>query len=127
MEMNETIRNLLEIGFGLVYLIGAIFNSLYTLRHGDEFYGSFARGAWFTPSRRFIQAVVIPRSRVFTILLIIFQALVAFAILSRGPIVAYGLIAGALFCQGVVLVSNTTGAIANLVLAAAQFLLAYTI
>jgi hypothetical protein len=126
MEMNEIIRNLLEIGFGLIYLIGAIFNSLYTLKHGDEFYGSFARGAWFPPSRRFVQTVVIPRSRVFTFLLIVFQVLVAFAVLSRGTFVVYGLIAGTVFCLGVVFVANPAGAIANLLMAALQFFLAYT-
>jgi hypothetical protein len=40
--MSDFFRNIVEIGFGLLYLVGAIFNVLYTLRHGDEFYGSFA-------------------------------------------------------------------------------------
>ena len=37
MEVNILFRNLIEIGFGVLYLIGAIFNPLYTLRHGDKF------------------------------------------------------------------------------------------
>ena len=125
MEINETVRTVAEIGIGLVYLIGAIFNSLYTLKHGDEFYGSFAEGAWFAPSRAFINRFVIPNSRPFTYLLIAFQLLVAFAILSRGPYVIYGLYAGVIFCLGAAVVSNVAGTIANLVLAAVQFLLAY--
>jgi hypothetical protein len=126
MEINETIRTILEIGIGLVYLIGAIFNTLYTRTHGEEFYGSFAKGAWFKPARALIDRFVIPNSKPFTYLLIVFQLLVALAILSRGPYVAYGLYAGALFSFGAAIVSNIAGAIATLVLAAVQFLLAFT-
>jgi hypothetical protein len=126
MELNETVRTVIEVGIGLVYLIGAIFNTLYTRTHGAEFYGSFAKGAWFKPSRALIDKSVIPNSRLFTYLLITFQLVVALAILSRGPYVAYGLYAGALFNLGAAVVSNVPGAIANLVLAAAQFLLAYS-
>jgi hypothetical protein len=126
MKMSENIRNLLEIGFGLAYLIGAISNFLYIRRHGDEFYGRFARGAWLPPSRRFIQSVVIPHSRFFTLLLFIFQVLVAIAILSRGPFVIYGLVAGAIFSLWAVSVGNPAESITYLLLAAAQFFLAYT-
>jgi hypothetical protein len=123
--MSETIQNILEIGLGLLYSIGAIFNSLYTLKHGEEFFGSFASGAWLPLSRRFVKNIVIPNSRIFTILMIFFQVIVAVAIFSRGELVGYGLIAGAVFNLGVVLVSNPTGAIASLILAAAQAVLAY--
>jgi hypothetical protein len=125
MVINETVRTIAEIGIGVVYLVGAIFNSLYTLKHGDEFYGSFAKGAWLLPLRAFINRIVIPNSRLFTFLLIGFQLAVAFANLSRGPFVAYGLYAGAIFCVGAALASNVAGAMANLALAAVQFLLAY--
>ncbi len=124
--MELIIRNLIEIGFGVLYLIGAIFNSLYTLRHGDEFYGSFADKAIFTPTKYLIQIVVIPHAKLFTILLIIFQAIVAFCILSRGALVSPGLIAGAIFSFAVVFVSNASGAIANLVMSIVQLYLALT-
>lgn len=126
MVISETLRTVLEVGIGLVYLIGAIFNTLYTRTHGEEFYGSFARGAWFKPARGLIDRYVIPNSRPYTYLLIAFQLLVALAILSRGPYVVYGLYAGALFNLGAAVVSNVPGAIAGLVLAAIQFLLAYS-
>jgi hypothetical protein len=126
MEINETVRTIAEIGIGLLFLVGAIFNALYTRTHGDEFYGSFAEGAWFAPSRAFVRRFVIPHSRPFTFLLIAFQLLVAFAILSRGSFVVYGLYAGAAFALGAAVVSSVGGAIANLVLAAVQFLLAFT-
>ena len=126
MELNQTIRTVLEVGIGLVYLIGAIFNTLYTRTHGEEFYGSFAKGAWFRPARALIDRLVIPNPKPFTYLLIAFQLVVALAILSRGPYVVYGLYAGALFNLGAAVVSNVPGAIAGLVLAAIQFLLAYS-
>ena len=124
--MELIIRNLIEIGFGVLYLIGAIFNSLYTLRHGDEFYGSFADKAILAPAKYLIQKVVIPRARIFTISLIIFQLVVAFCILSRGALVRPGLIAGAIFSIAVVFVSNASGAIANLVMSIVQLYLALT-
>jgi hypothetical protein len=66
---------------------------------------------------------VIPRARVFTILLIVFQVMVAFSLLSRGGFVGLGLFAGAVFCFFAALVSSTGGAIANLILAGMQILL----
>lgn len=126
MEPDSLLRNLVEIGFGVLYLIGAIFNSLYTLRHGDEFYGGFADKAILSPAKILIRNAVIPHARLFTILLIAFQLIVAFSILSRGPLVKPGLIAGAIFSFGVVFVSNVPGAIGNLVMAIVQLYLAYT-
>jgi hypothetical protein len=126
MGANSLIRNILEIGIGLLFLIGAIFNSLYTFRHGDEFYGSFAENAILAPARALVRKLVIPHDRLFTILLIVFQLIVAFCILSRGDLVVPGLIAGAVFCFAAALVSNTGGAIANLVLAVGQLVLAFT-
>ena len=126
MGIGDLFRNVIEIGFGLLYLIGAIFNCLYTLRHGDEFYGSFADKAMLIPSKQFIRKVVIPRARFFTGLLIVFQLLVALSILSRGNLVELGLIAGIVFCFIATFVSNTAGAIANLLMAVVLMFLAFT-
>jgi hypothetical protein len=125
MGVNNLVRNLIEIGFGVLYLIGAIFSSFYTLRHGDEFYGSFANKAIFAPSKQLIRKVVIPHARVFTILLIVFQLTVAFCILSRGALARPGLVAGAIFSFAVVFVSNTSGAIANLAMSMVQIYLGF--
>ena len=121
--MGDFFKNAVEIGFGLLYLIGAVFNSLYTLQHGEEFYGSFADKALLVFSRQLVRKLVMPRARLFTGLLIVFQLLVALSILSRGFFVEPGLIAGAVFCFGAALVSNTSGAVANLLMAFAQLLL----
>ena len=126
MGISDLFRNVIEIGLGLLYLMGAMFNFLYTLNHGDEFYGSFADKAILTASRQFFRKVVIPRAKLFTGSLIGFQLLLAVSILSRGNFVEPALIAGALFCLIAALVSNTSGAVANLSMALVQMLLAFT-
>ena len=123
MEISTGLRNILEIGFGLLYLIGGIFNAAYTFRNGKEFYGSFAENAWFKPARWFITKFVLPTPRIFTVTLILFQLLVALAILSRGPLVAAGLLAGVVFSLYAVFVSDVRGAVVNIGLAVIQFYL----
>ena len=124
MEVSDTVRNFFEISFGVVYLIGAIFNTFYTYRHGEEFFGSFARGTWFSPAKWFIEKFVLPNPKPFAMMLILFQLLVAVALLSQGPNVRLGLLAGTAFCMYAVFVSNLPGAIANLAMAVLQFYLA---
>jgi hypothetical protein len=60
--------NVIEIGFGLLFLVGAIFSLSYILRHGKEFYGSFAASAWFGPSRKLVRNFLIIVSFVFNAL-----------------------------------------------------------
>ncbi len=126
MELISNLRNIVEISFGLLFLIGVIFNVSYTIRHGEEFYRSFAASAWFGPSRKLVRSIVIPHAKLFTILLITLQTSTAFMILSRGNLVKPGLIVGAAFSLAVVPLSNVPGAIANFTLAAIQALLAFT-
>ena len=126
MESSASLRNILEIGFGVVYLIGAGFNFAYTLNHGEEFYSGFAERTWFSPAKWFIVKFVIPNPRIFTVTLILFQLFVAIALISQGPYVGLGLLAGTAFCMYAVFVSNVPGAIANLVMAVLQFYLAST-
>lgn len=124
MEISATLRNILEIGFGLLYLVGAVFNTAYTYRHGEHFFGSFAKNTWFAPSRWFIDKFVVPNPKIFTVTLILFQLLVALTILSRGPFVGLGLLAGTVFSLYAVFVSDIRGAIVNIGLAVMQFYLA---
>jgi hypothetical protein len=118
------LRAVAEIAIGALFAVGAVFNTVYTLRHTAEFYGEFADGAWLSPAEWFIRNVVIPNGTVFTVLLIVFQAAVAIAILTRGDLVTLGLLAGGTFALVAALFSNPAGAIANLVLAVIQFALA---
>lgn len=124
MEISVSVRNVLEIGLGLIYMAGAGFNFAYTKRHEEKFYMGFAEGTWFTPAAWFIQKFVIPNPRIFTIMLVLFQLFVGIALLSQGPYVGLGLLAGVAFCMYAVFVSNVPGAIANLAMAVLQFYLA---
>jgi hypothetical protein len=122
--MSDTLRTIFEVGLGVFYMIGAGFNFAYTRKHGQEFYGGFAEGAWFTPAKWFINKFVIPSPGMFTTTLILFQLFVGIALLSQGAYVELGLLAGTAFCMYAVFVSNVPGAIANLALAVLQFYLA---
>ena len=122
--MNASFRNILEIGFGILYMIGAGFSFAYILKHGEEFYSGFAESTWFSPAKWFITKFVTPNPRMFTTTLILFQLFVGIAILSQGPYVKIGLLAGTAFCMYAVFVTNVPGAIANLVMAVLQFYLA---
>jgi ABC-type thiamin/hydroxymethylpyrimidine transport system permease subunit len=122
--MSASVRSILEIGFGIIYLLGAGFNFIYTRRHGEKFYTAFANGTWFAPASWFIQNFVIRRPGIFTHTLILFQLFVGIALLSQGQYVGLGLLAGTAFCMYAVFVSNVPGAIANLAMAVLQFYLA---
>jgi len=122
--MSASLRGILEIGLGILYMIGAGFNFAYTLKHGEQFYSGFASGTWFAPARWFIEKFVIPTPRIFTITLVLFELFVGVALLSQETYVGLGLLAGTAFCMYAVFVSNVPGAIANLALAVLQFYLA---
>ena len=124
MNVISNLASIVEIGFGIFFLIGAIFNLSYTFRRGQEFYGSFAANAWIRPCRTLIRNVVIPHAKLFTILFIAFQITVGLMILTRGGLVTAGLIAGAVFSLAVIPASNLRGATANLILAVVLVLLA---
>jgi hypothetical protein len=124
MEISASLKNFLEIGFGVIYLIGAVFNFTYTRSHGTEFYTGFADGAWFPPAAWLIRTAVIPNPAVFTAILVSFQVLVGIALLSQGPFVGLALLAGVVFCLYAVFVCNVSGAIANLAMAVLQYYLA---
>ena len=113
-----------EIGFGVLFLISAIFNASYTLRHGKEFYDNFATKAWFGPYRTLIRSIIIPHATLFTVLLIILLLTLALMILTRGSLVQPALIAGAAFGLAVVPASNIPGATANFLIAVTLTLLA---
>ena len=124
--MSAFLQTIGEIGFGLLFLVGAMFNLGYTLRHGEEFYGSFAENAWLPPSSFLTRRLVIPRAFLFTALLIALQISIATLILSRGDFVRTGLIVGCLFSLAAALASSKGGAIGNLTLAALMALLAFS-
>ena len=120
----DTLGSVAEIAVGVLYAVGALFNFIYTRSHAQEFYGSFATGAWFGPGRRLVSRVVLPNATVFTTVLIVFQVVAAVTILTRGDLVTAALVAGAVFAVLVALASSPSGTVGNLVLAAIQIILA---
>ena len=117
-------RSVAEVVVGLIYAIGAIFNTVYTLRHAEDFYGDFADGAWLRPAGAFVRDRVVPHGGAFTLALIIIQVAIAVAILSRGSLVVPALVVGGVFALTVAFFSSPGGAIGNLALATIQFALA---
>lgn len=122
----STFSSVAEVGFGVLFLVGAGFNTIYTSRHGDEFYGSFAASAWLRPARNLIERFVIPNAFAVTAVIVMYQLAVALMILLRGELVQPGLWAGAGFALMGAAVSSPGGAVANLALAAGQLVLAFT-
>lgn len=121
-----TLRTFGEVAIGLFFLIGAVFNAVWTLGHTDEFYSGFVEGAWLRPARSFVSDVIVPNARLFTILLIIFQVTVGVLVVTRGDLVTPALIAGGTFTLAAALASSPGGTVGNLILAAIQYALAFT-
>ena len=117
-------RTAAEVAVGVLYAIGAVFNTGYTLRHGEEFFGQWVDRAWLAPAGTFTARVVVPRSVMFTVGLVVFQVAVAVTILSRGEAVTLALLAGGCFSAVVAFFASPGGAVANAALAALQFSLA---
>ena len=121
-----TIRTVTEVVIGVLYAMGATHQALWTLRHSQEFYTNMANRAWLPPAQVFVEKLLVPNSVTITVLLIVFQATVAIAILTRGPWAGPALVAGGVFS----IVGALTGNLAELVgygaLAGLQFWLAST-
>jgi hypothetical protein len=126
MEIPGNVRAIAEIGVGLLFLIGAIFNGTYTLRNSEAFFRSFADSAWFPAAAVLIRRAIVPRARLYTLLLVSFQTIVALLILTRSQFVVMGLYAGAAFALAAAFVSSVGGAIMNLLMALVQAVLAVT-
>lgn len=118
------LRNVVEISIGVLFAVGAVFNTVYTLSHGDEFYGSFAEGAWLAPARWTVEKVVIPNATMFTVVLIVVQLAIAVTILTRGDLVVAALLVGAGFALVAGLASSPGGTVGNLALTAIQLTVA---
>ena len=119
-----SIGSIAEIGVGVLFVVGATFNTVYTLRHHRQFYGEFADKAWLGPARSLINRVIVPNGAAFTVAVIVFQIAVAVAIFSRGSAVGPALIIGGCFAALVAAFSSPGGAVGNLALALVQFALA---
>ncbi|MDH3249012.1 MAG: hypothetical protein OEQ47_08625 [Acidimicrobiia bacterium] len=122
----DTARNIAEIGVGVLFALGAVFNATYTRKEADEFCRSFAEAAWFGPGRRLVERIVVPIAVVFNAAVILLQAAVALATLSRTDLTTAGLVAGAMFEALAALACGLGGTAGNLALAGLQTTLALT-
>ena len=121
----SAVQRVAEWAVSAMFLVGALFNAVYTLRHGEEFYGGFAANAWLPAARALIPRVVVPHAKLFTVPLIAFQLLVAGLIIAGGDLAVVGLTLGAVFSLLAAAVSSNGGALGNVLLAFVMALLAY--
>lgn len=90
-------HTILEVVIGVLYAMGATHQALWTLQHSEDFYVDMADQAWLGPAQTFVEEVLVPHSVVVTVLVVILQATIAIAILSRGRWVVPALVAGGVF------------------------------
>lgn len=118
------IRKAAELTIGVLYAAGAAHQTLYVLRSSAEFYGDMAHQAWLAPAATFIEEFLVPNTVTVTILVATFEAALAIAILTRGPMVRPALIAGGVFSIIGALTGSPAETVGYGVLAAIHFWLA---
>jgi hypothetical protein len=120
------LRTAAELAIGSLYAIGAGHQTLWVLRHSQEFYGDMANQAWLRPAEIVIEELILPNSVTVTILVIVFQAAVAIGILTRGAAVRPALVAGGVFSIIGAVFGSPAETVGYGLLAAIQFRLAST-
>ena len=122
-----TFRTVAEIVIGVLYAIGAGRQALYVVRHSHKFYSDMADRAWISPAKSFIGKVLLPNSVLITVLVAVFQAAVAIAILTRGPWAGPALVAGGVFSIAGALTGSRAETVGFGIVAAIHFWLAFSI
>jgi len=90
-------RKVAELTIGVLYAIGAVHQTFFVLRESQSFYADMADQAWLPPAQAFIEEFLVPNSVAITVLVAVFEATLAIAILSRGASVRPALVAGGVF------------------------------
>lgn len=91
------LRTLAEIVIGVLYALGAVGQAGYVLRHSADFYRAMADRAWFPPGELLVERVLLPNSSAVTIMVVVFEAVLAVGILTGGSAVGPALMAGGIF------------------------------
>ena len=117
-------RTVAELAIGVLWAIGACAQAFDTLRHSETFYSDMADLAWIQPARLLIEEVFLPNSVAVTVLVVVFQAAVAIAILTRSAAVGPALVAGGVFSVVGALTASYVATVSYLILAAIHFRLA---
>jgi len=113
-----------ELVIGALYAIGSGHQALFTLRNSREFYADMANRAWLPPAEAFVERVLVPNSVVVTVFVVVFQAALAIAILTRGTALGPALVAGGIFSIAGALTGSPSETVGYGVLAAVHFWLA---
>ena len=113
-----------EIVIGLLYAMGTIHQAFFVLRESEAFYLDMADQAWIGFAESFIREVLVPNSVVVTVLVVVFQGVLAVAILSRRRLVERALIAGGVFSLVGAFTGNPAETVGYATLAAIHFWIA---
>lgn len=118
------LRKTAEIVIGVLYAIGAVHQAFVVLPESGEFYLAMAEQTWIRPAQVFVEEVLVPNSAAVTVLVALFEAALAIAILSRGAAVRWALVAGGVFSIVGALTGSPAETIGYGLLAAVHFWLA---
>jgi hypothetical protein len=113
------LANALRILFGVIYLVGAMANSLMGL-FSPNIYDSFADLAFLPLYRDLWESLILPYLCLWLVLVVVFEAGTGLLILSKGRRVKIGLAAGIVFCLFLVPFWWAGGALLNVVFALIQ-------
>lgn len=119
-----TKRTVAVLAIGVLWAIGAGAQTFDTLQNSEKFYSDMANLAWIRPARLFVEEVLRPNSVTVTVLVIVFQAAIAIAILTRSAATGPALRAGGVFSVVGALTASPVGTVGYLILAAIHFRLA---
>ena len=118
------LRTTAEIVIGVLYAIGAVHQAFFVLPESREFYVAMAASAWIRPAQIFVEDALVPNSAAVTALVVVSEATLAIAILSRGSAVRWALVAGGVFSIVGALTGSPAETIGFGLLAAVHFWLA---
>jgi hypothetical protein len=113
-----------EITIGVLYALGAGFQAFGTLQSSRAFYREMVAQAWLPPAESLVDTFLVPNSFAITVLVALFEASVAIAILSRKAVVRPALVAGGVFSVVGALTGGPVETIGYAALAALHFKLA---
>jgi hypothetical protein len=93
--------NIARIIFGVLYLAGAVFNTIWPILNGVESYHDFFDATWIPFYLEAWEAIVIPNMLLFIILTVIFEVALGVLFIINRKYLKIALILGIIFCLGV--------------------------
>ena len=116
--------NIGRIGFGLGYLVAAIYNLTVTLRTHQLLWDYFLENAHFSFYKDILVNVIIPNGVLFIIFTIIFEIILGVLVLNKLILVKIGLVFGILWAIFLIpILSLGPEMLTNIILAAVQVIL----